>query len=160
MQDESSISPSRIHPDLTQAIPRLLPGQLIARHVSTLTAGDTTCAWCNEPFSEGQDWMLDVYEQNGYSDTVLTVMGKPQVFNKTVSAFILPVLSHRCLTLSMLNTLDAFARTGSVKGAYHGLPTQGLYQSSTRLYRASIDFQTNGSTDERRRNARDCVESI
>ena len=90
MQDESSISPSRIHPDLTQAIPRLLPGQLIARHVSTLTAGDTTYAWCNEPFSEGQDWMLDVYEQNGYSDTVLTVMGKPQVFNKTVSAFIPP----------------------------------------------------------------------
>ena len=112
MQEESSISPSRLNPELTQSIPRLLPGQLLARHVATLKAEDMTlCGWCGEPFQEGQDWMLDVYEQDGNSDTVLTVMGKPQVFRKTA---VLMVHAKDCLVKVCTKAVHDFTEQVSI----------------------------------------------
>ena len=107
MQDNNlSISPSACNPQLTTAIPRLLPGELLARHVATLKAEDLTlCGWCGEPFLEGQAWMLDVYLQDGDSDTTITMAKRPQVFKKTA---VLMVHATDCLMQSCTKAVSDF----------------------------------------------------
>jgi len=84
MQDEGSITPSLKYAELSSMVPRLLPGQLIARHVSEVGEGETaSCDWCGEQLQTGQQWMLDVYEQPGFSKVPLTIGGKQQLFRKT-----------------------------------------------------------------------------
>jgi len=101
-----SISPSGSNPQLTAVIPRLLPGELLARHVATLKAEDAlTCGWCGEPFLEGQEWMLDVYQQDGDSDTPIKALGKPQVFKKTA---VLMVHASDCLLQSCTKAVSDF----------------------------------------------------
>lgn len=79
------MSPSLRNGELSQLIPRLLPGQLIARHVATVPIGETSsCDWCGKQLQAGQQWMLDVYEQPGNSETSITIGSKQQVFSKTV----------------------------------------------------------------------------
>jgi hypothetical protein len=64
--------------DLTRVIPRLLPGNLLGRHVATLKADDLlVCGWCSGPFVEGDDIMLDVYQHDGLSTTQIVVEGVP-----------------------------------------------------------------------------------
>ena len=108
MQQDNNlaISPSACNPQLTTAIPRLLPGELLARHVATLKAEDLTlCGWCGEPFMEGQTWMLDVYMQDGDSDTPIVVGNKPQVFKKTA---VLMVHATDCLMKSCTKAVSDF----------------------------------------------------
>lgn len=85
MQDDQlSISPSGFNPALSAVVPRLLPGELIARHVATMQPLESTnCSWCNQPFKEGEDFVVDVYQQDGQSETVLHVKGKQVPFCKT-----------------------------------------------------------------------------
>lgn len=65
-------------------IPHLYTGQLLARHVSRFTVDEPpACAWCGEAFVEGDEYMLDTYQQEGMSDTVLHINSRPLKFSKT-----------------------------------------------------------------------------
>ena len=63
---------------LSSLVPRLLPGHLIARHVSSLKSVQDLlhCGWCGRAFQVGDEMVFDTYRQEGEADVPLRMQGQ------------------------------------------------------------------------------------